>query len=306
MPLPPSVGCEDCCTITCEMPTISWESRSASKTKCGHVEFPGFVSTPPKIYLNSTLSGFTKRCRQNSGEDPCIPPPGEESVFLVDINTVSGQCEYDSTTCSPTNTKRVETRFSTDNESCDDTPPVSDDQVISCGTPFAGDFVVPTYLSSTHAESNIDPVIAADSCVVDGPQVCDLSDEHTDLLLETNTQTALPDGYPNTTPGSYYNLTADHITLSIREGRYQFSFPGPVTRNRPNPCYKINWVERFTPDVGAVIDTSKTWSWDGVLPPGYSPGDSSTWPKSPKFIAPIPSSNGTTSVVITAVLCDCS
>jgi hypothetical protein len=124
----------------------------------------------------------------------------------------------------------------------------------------------------------------------------DYSLEYTTADLKAAALAALPADYPNTTPGSYFNLTADELTNAIREAVLWFTFPAPVSRGRPNPCYQITWKERFTPTTGSPVDTPKSWTWDGEIPEGYDPEDEETWPRSPDFTVPIPTANGTTTV----------
>jgi hypothetical protein len=124
-----------------------------------------------------------------------------------------------------------------------------------------------------------------------------LSDEYTTAQLITNTTAALPawDDDWNDTAGSYRNLTTNELTLSIRESKYRFRFKVPKVGS--GSCYKLDWVERFTPSPsGDPVDTVKTWTWDGTIPGGYDPDDSATWPLSPEYTIPTPATNGTTLV----------
>lgn len=110
------------------------------------------------------------------------------------------------------------------------------------------------------------------------------------------TTAALPefDGDWDDTAGSYFDLTTDELTNSIREGKYRFRFKIPKIGR--GTCYKLSWVERFTPEDGDPVDTEKSWTWDGTIPEGYDPDDSTTWPVSDEYTIAIPSENGTTLV----------
>ena len=139
---------------------------------------------------------------------------------------------------------------------------------------------------------------------VDSPRVAALSNEYDLTLLVSKTVAALPPTFPNTTSGSYYNLTTDGRTLSIRESVYWISFPVPTNRKRPNLCYNITWDEVFYPDVGSPTITNKNWEWDGTIPGDYNPLDPLTWPKTPEYTISIPTSNGTTTVTNVVATCD--
>lgn len=121
--------------------------------------------------------------------------------------------------------------------------------------------------------------------------------------LITNTMAALPafDGDWDDTAGSYFNLTSNELTNSIREGKYRFRFKIPkVGIGR---CYRIEWIERFTPETGEPTDTPKNFQWDGITPEGYDPEDIDTWPTTGEFTIAIPETNGTTTVVDAAAYC---
>lgn len=120
------------------------------------------------------------------------------------------------------------------------------------------------------------------------------SNPYTTPTLKSDTLADLPEDFPNTTAGSYYNLTSDERTFNVREGEYQFKFEIPTTRKRINQCYKLEWIERFTPLTGDPVDTPKSWTWDGEVPEDYDEDDASTYPLTPWFSVAIPTTNGTT------------
>jgi hypothetical protein len=128
------------------------------------------------------------------------------------------------------------------------------------------------------------------------------SDEYTTAELLANALAALPDFDDdwNDTAGSYANTTADNLTRSIREGKYRFRFRIPKVGL--GTCYRVEWIERFTPEVGEPVDTPMEWQWDGTAPEGYDPEDSTTWPVV-EFLAAIPETNGTTDVVDVIAYC---
>ena len=75
----------------------------------------------------------------------------------------------------------------------------------------------------------------------------DLTDEYLTATLKTNTTAALS-AYTATwtgTAGSYFNLTTDELTNSIRQAKYRFQFTVPEMCGAAM-CYKIEWTEGST------------------------------------------------------------
>lgn len=127
------------------------------------------------------------------------------------------------------------------------------------------------------------------------------SDEYITADLIANTLAALPafDDDWDDTAGSYRNLTTDERTYSIRESRYRIVFTVPKVGS--GTCYKVTWIERFTPAVGSVVDTPRCAIWDGTLLVAGTGiiGDGTN----PYFEVPIPATNGTTTVVDVVAVC---
>ena len=90
--------CPDCkpspCDPCCPGFSVTYRSRSASRTKCGHPEF-GTPSSPPKIYYNKTQSGGIN---QASGSGTT-----QEDTY----NTWSGTHSFAIFTCSETDDRQV-------------------------------------------------------------------------------------------------------------------------------------------------------------------------------------------------------
>lgn len=130
-----------------------------------------------------------------------------------------------------------------------------------------------------------------------------VSDEDTtaDLVSRTVSSLLSFDNDWDDTAGSFRSLTTNESTYSIREGKYRFRFKIPKVGR--GTCYRIEWVERFTPETGDPIDTPMDFQWDGVTPEGYDPDDSETWPLSDEFTVAIPETNGTTTVVDVVAFC---
>ena len=132
------------------------------------------------------------------------------------------------------------------------------------------------------------------------------ADEYTDAQLQTYVAATLPGWGPLSTFGDSYpselasaELSSGAGTYSILESKYAFAWQVP-----PSQFYELTWVERFTPDGGgSPTDTAKSFTWDGTIPNGYNPSDSSTWPRSTVFEVDYPSSNGSISLHNLAVNC---
>lgn len=330
----PFTPCSKCCEITCSAPTMHWASRSASKTKCGSPEY-GAPSDPPKIYRRQDNS---VEFVTNGGSFTAHIPGNEEcgcqhftytSSFDFPEDFAPRWFLYDLETCEFTESPDGVGQFGdnpiifTQHQSSDlvwvPGGEPCEDQHNSSTDPYIGSALeLPlTIIDQTHEECIREIIVNSaveQTCEGGGTdllyvylrlkQSWALSLEYTTDDLTDQVFGALPDDYPNSTSGSYYNLTEDELSLSIRESKYWWAFPTPITRNRPNPCYKIEWTERFTPLVGDTVDTPMSWTWDGVIPEGYDPDDSDTWPITPEFLIAIPSANSTTTVVDVIHSCD--
>lgn len=274
--------CAECCE--CPVPTVEWDSRSASKSKCG---FPGNTGYPVSRYRSRSWTGSVTSITASA------PDCAEESGFCkfdyAGENTYDENCDCsgyitatsseDSTNCTP----GIVTNFA-----CDSAFPWTDGGNVSVTEPSAttkiATFDGVCYDRGAYAEK------------VTGTVTETKSDEYTTFQLITNTEAALPDWDDDwdDTPGSYRNLTTNELTLSIREAKYRFRFK--ISKVGSGRCYRIEWVERFTPETGDPVDTEKSFQWDGVTPDGYNPNDSATWPISDEFTISVPDTNGTTTV----------
>lgn len=259
-------SCDCCCTGA---PVIQWDSRSASKTKCGYSENAGFVSTPPKIYHSDTWDGTQSDTVYVSTTDCTGPFLTQQLRVYSGTGTYSSDCECEG------DTKQVEiTNYGEDPfilyYSCDVRQGTDDDAV--SGT------------ERVISQDTCDPALSgARRLIIDITDT--LSDEYTTSELLTNTEAALP-SFPGTwtgTAGSYFNLTTDELTNSIRESKYRFSFTIPS-----GSCYRIDWIEDGTP---------KTWQYTG----GGTPGDIGY---SDEYTIPIPSINRTATVTDVTFSCD--
>lgn len=115
------------------------------------------------------------------------------------------------------------------------------------------------------------------------------SSEYTTAALLTNTAAALS-AYTSTwtgTAGSYYNLTTDELTNSIRQAKYRFQFTVPEACGAAM-CYKIDWMEG---------GTAKSYTYTGTDPAG-------TVLYTGEYEIPIPITNST--VTVTGITATCT
>jgi hypothetical protein len=296
--------CPKCCEVTCEAPTIHWKSRSASKTKSGYTEL-GTASTPLVIYLQYFYT-YTYTVAQCSGTG-CTP----DELIPASVQVLSVAGTYDPITGYTTQSGSDHIiGYDCPGVVSDVTNPISGSYPGTavpnvCGLlPVGGTCTTVSTTSRTYTTPSYSCDPPAPDSEVNGSLT--LSVPYSDGQLEAEVDAAMPADFPNTTSGSYYNFTVDHLTLSKREGIYWFTFTAPISRARPNPCYHITWKERFTPTTGSPVDIPKSWTWDGEIPEGYDPADGETWPRSPDFTVPIPTTNGITTVEEIVVSCtDC-
>jgi hypothetical protein len=292
-----SISCQTCCPV--DSPTLLCDSISASKTKCGYPEFSGHVSTPPKIYLVSSLSGTGTRTAYWVSSDfgGGCPPPGSHPPNCtgceggdlnckgLDVFTLSGSCSIDHLTCAETSSAN----YNLNVYSPCDTLVSNGDESITCsnGLCSAGSgflcetFGSPSY-TSTVATISIDDPCDARPVRANGTFTDTLSSEYTTDMLKSAVVAALP-SYPGTWTGtcsSFANLSTDEKTYSIRRFRYKFMLPS-IT---PGACYKITWLEGSTP---------MTYIWN----------DSDT--ETPVYEVMEPGTNGTVSISSIVVSCPC-
>ncbi len=285
MGLPPAALCPECCE--CPTPTIEWDSRSASKTKCG---FPQNTGYPAARYRSRGWTGTTTLTHASP------PDCAVDGAFCT--RTYAGSNDYDEDcACSG----YITSTNSSDSTLC--TP----DQVVnfSCEESFSWGVEYGVVISSATETTATGDGFCYDQGVfaqrTTGTVTEIKSDEYTTADLLANTLAALPafDDDWDDTAGSYANTTTDELTRSIRESRYRITFTVPKVGS--GTCYKVTWIERFTPAAGSVVDNPRCAIWDGTLLVAGTGliGDG----PDPYFSVPIPSTNGTTTVVDVVAVC---
>ncbi len=259
------LSCLCCCPTV--LPTVQYDARSASKTKCGYSEFSGFVSSPPKKYRTRTWSG--------ARVETSYLLPGCTGSSSTDTLAISGSANYDSA-CSCT-AAFVSTFNGTPTNITD----------CNATTTWATDITSAT-TKEDFDRANTGTCQPGNFIIDQADSLDELSDEYTTAQLLTNTTAALG-AFPDTwvgTAGSYYNLTTDELTNSIREdkARIPLASVGLVS----GTDYVLHYLRRFTPDVGSVVDTPATVSFT------YNGTDTHLAIET----ITIPTTNGTTTIVL--------
>jgi hypothetical protein len=269
--------CECCCSF--DIPALEWQSRSASKSKVGFPEWPGFVGTPPKRYLRLDIDG-TRRGRCDDQEDTTASmfwdvaqeyDPDDPSALPV----LSGTWQVNGNTCSG-----------------------------SYPDPFEnfGDGEFGSYFGATSATADCDggvgacieatvtivsgTVMEAESRFLSDTITATLSSEDTTANLITRTQAAMPTDWPNTTAGSLRSLSTNELTYSERESEWRVTLPIDLVAGR---SYRLFYVVRFTPDTGPAVDEPE----DFIAISGDDAGDPIAWQP-----LAVPDDNGTNSVIL--------
>lgn len=298
--------CPECCE--CPVPTVQWDSRSASKYKYGASSWILPEAAIPVRYRKLTWSGAYTQTSYRTEEEPCDTQSSKTVITYSGYATSqldafcdlfsSLEMEYEVT--PETGPPTTETIYFSPAAACPSSymfvsAPVARVQSLGLAPSPTSDTVWgPVESSGAECESGSRVEISSTASAI-------LSEEYTTADLIANTISALPayDDDWDDTAGSYRNLTTDELTYSVRESRYRFIFPVPKVG--PGTCYKIEWTERFTPDVGSVVDTPRCAIWNGdTLVAGTGlVGDGTN----PYFELPIPSTNGTATVVDVVYTC---
>jgi len=306
----PSGLCGTPCDGCCPSPTLLAETVSASLSKCGFPEFTGYVSTPPKYYLQSAYS-HTGSASWNGGGTPANH--SNSSVdFTSTTLTTAPAC---TSVTTPSGTSSSTLVQDGDTQTCG---PVDDESCWAvwdaCGTICPGGSgadCTPVVTTSATEESSTVATSGSgtfgSTCSYSETITTILSSEYTTAALIGYADAALPaytGTFPSSSPSAAYDLSANQTTVSLSQAEYKFRFPATA-------CYQINWVERFigVDDDGdplPPVDTAMSWTYTGgATPPGYNPADETTWPESPVYNLPVPSSNGETTVVNVTAACTC-
>lgn len=254
----------DCKAAPCDacLPTVAsveCRYRSATKSKCGYPEYPGYASTPPKYYLERTLSG-TLTYTQHTGAG-CTGDCVESTI--VDF---SGVCSYDSSTCVLSIMGSVRQRVYANSGGSNCSTLDSDTTTATCelavsGVPVGG---AESFSATTRTITGAGCVGPANS--QSGAATETLSSEYTTILLSTTTGNALLaaswSSYGSCSgTGGYYVISSDHMTLSQVQVGYRINFSGPVpagtklTWHVQNSIYGVIYSDCVNLSAGATSYT---------------------------------------------------
>jgi len=211
---PRSGQCCDCQPNVCDDCgyTVSCQSRSASKTKCGYPEY-GTPSSPPKIYLVRTLSG--------SITDTFVCPSPCE---IQDVYTWSGACTTNRANCVVTDTTNQLTQHY---EPCG-TLVSSVNTQPGCGIPLA----CQVSITKTLTVKTVTGTGCGTDCYgtyndISGVAYETLSSEYTTALLSSDVDTALAaaswSGW-GSCPDAIFTQSSNEVTISKRQVWYEWTF----------------------------------------------------------------------------------
>lgn len=230
--------------------TLVCDSISASRTKCGYTECSGFESTPPKYYLHKTDNWVRSDSR------PATSCTSSWGFTTTTDNVVDedGNC-VDTVTCSGSGTITDNTGtfnfswVSNGSNGCVATNAGLAFCTSACLTPDSGGCTSAT-VSVRTCSSHPGPFD------VDLTETITISNEYTTADLISNTEGALPDYDDdfNDSCSASYDLSDDETSLTIQDFRYKFTFDAAA-----HSCI-LRWIERFTPEVGDVVDTPRSFS----------------------------------------------
>lgn len=269
--------------VTCSVPApgLLCRTASASKTKCGYAEY-GTPSSPPKRYLVRTLSGMVWAMQQVGAG--CT---GDCAEYAEE--TYSGTCSYSRPGCgSPTVAGNLNVKVW---QPCDTLDSNADVAVCSVVSGFGGLAETLTLTTRTLSGVGCGGPFASDS--KGGSATETLSSEYTTALLGGDVDAAIPSfsgSYGSYGCSAFYDLTTDELTATKRALQYKFTIPSGLTG-----CYKLTWVERFTPEGGgSPTDTAKSYLWDG------------TATETPAYTISAPAAQGTTTIADVVATFDCA
>lgn len=243
-----AVDCADCCA--CPTPTVQWDSRSASKSKCGWDEFSS-PSTPPKRYRTASVGNL--RLFHGSGNSTIV-----NGAWTVGLGCAIGACDVGQVV-NLGGTLTGSTLWFRPLSVGASTLPAT--VIISTlGDTCGEDYGVDTTVNNIAHYASI-PTVATYHNISGGDDATlTLSAEYLTSELKSETVAGLPtwDDDWNDTAGSFANLSTDELSYAIRESRYRLRFGIPRVGTGIN--YRASWVERFIPEAGVGIDSIEVYS----------------------------------------------
>ena len=263
-----SVGCEcpGCSSSPCDPPSVPastfyYRTASASKTKIAYNEWFGYVSSPPKIYLRKTLAGGI-----NGDASDASPCAGNCLSYVR--TSYSGECNFDRFTLVETVGGNFNLKVAYPCTTIlvnDNTATCTIDQGYPYSTGTTPGYNL-TYSSTVETATGIGCTGSGTNQNFTGVATTTLGNEYTTALLISDVETALPAfSGPFTTsvgsPNAFYDLSTNELTATKRALEYKFELPALVALGYTS--YRLDWVERFTPEGGSPSDTAKFYNWNG-------------------------------------------
>jgi hypothetical protein len=240
--------------------TFFKRTASASKTKIGYDEWIGYVSSPPKIYLRKTLAGGI------NGDASDASPCAGNCVSYV-RTSYSGECNLDRFTLVETVGGNFNLKVA---EPC--TTILVNDNLGVCtvdqGFPYVTGLTPGynlTYSSTVETATGIGCAGPSTDQNFTGVATTTLSEEYTTALLVSDVEAAIPafsGAFSTLGSGTaFFDITTNELTATKRALEYKFELPALVALGYTT--YRLDWVERFTPEGGSPSDTAKFYNWDG-------------------------------------------
>lgn len=94
---------------------------------------------------------------------------------------------------------------------------------------------------------------------VEPPPSIEFSNEYLteELISEAEAELAALESANGADCTAFRDLSGDETSFTIQKMRYRFAFAPPASGS-----YRIEWVERFSPEVGSPSDTPMVFDWD--------------------------------------------
>lgn len=219
--------CDEC--ASCPTFTVTCRSKSASKTKCGHVPFDP-QSTPPKRYLTRTGSG--------TGTND----PGGGGTVIANI--YSGAHTYARPDCAETDTRQLE--ITEDGVPLGSPETSVDPATFNAGCSlYYGNSLFPDggacpTPGSTPVETTTSITWTWSGTNWSGEVATTFSSEYTTAQLLTDCETALGvaswSSFSETCLSALYSVSGDELTITLRQVEHKVTFDAPT----PAGC-RLEW-----------------------------------------------------------------
>jgi hypothetical protein len=253
----PCDPCGSCGSIT----AVTYRTRSATKTKCGHAEFVT-PSSPPKIYLVQTFSGSV-----TSEQNSAIGCSGDCNSKVID--TFSGGETYTRPGCTAAGTGNRNTKAYDSGGAPCDTLQTDSDQAISALSDFGTGY--------TFAETKTQRSNSGDGCLGDdlfsGTATETLSNEYTTADLDSDALGAMLaaswSAYGASASSALFSQSGDEMTITKRAMGIKVTFPAASSGCKL--CYDVFLDAVFLGTNTISLTAGQTEFTDDIIPPA-TPG----------------------------------